>query len=84
MPSTGTPSSQTVRGARGASLFVDGGRPSGKDDAARRELADEPVGDVVGMELAVDVLLADPARDQLRVLRAEVEDQDAVVAHSIR
>jgi hypothetical protein len=36
------------------------------------------------MKLAVDVLLADPARDQLRILRAEVEDQDAVVAHSIR
>jgi hypothetical protein len=36
------------------------------------------------MELAVDVLLAHPARDQLRVLRAEVEDQDAVAGHSIR
>jgi hypothetical protein len=36
------------------------------------------------MKLAVDVLLAHPARDQLRVLRAEVEDQDAIVAHSTR
>ena len=30
------------------------------------------------MDLAVDALLADPARDQLRELRAEVEDQDAI------
>src|SRR5207253_785617 len=29
-----------------------------------------------GMELAIDVQLADPAGDQLRVLRPEVEDQD--------
>ena len=28
------------------------------------------------MDLAVDVLLADAARDELRVLAAEVEDED--------
>ena len=28
------------------------------------------------MDLAVDALLADAARDELRVLRAEVEDED--------
>ncbi len=64
--------------------LVHRGGSAGEDDPARRELADEAVGDVVGMKLAVDVLLAHPARDQLRVLRAEVEDQDAVVGHSIR
>ena len=31
-----------------------------------------------GMDLAVHAALAHAARDQLRVLRAEVEDQDAV------
>jgi hypothetical protein len=30
------------------------------------------------MDLAVDAEFADPARDQLRVLRAEVEDQNPV------
>ena len=34
--------------------------------------------DVPGMNLAVDAQLAHAARDQLGVLRAEVEDQDAV------
>ncbi len=34
--------------------------------------------DVPGMDLAVDAELAHAARDELRVLRAEVEDEDAV------
>ena len=34
--------------------------------------------EVARLDLAVDVLLADAARDQLRELGAEVEDQDAV------
>ena len=46
----------------------------------RAEIAHEPVGHVGGMNLAVDLRLAHPARDELRVLRAEVEDQDALVA----
>ena len=35
------------------------------------------------MDLAVDPLLADAARDELRVLRAEVEDQDQVRGSSL-
>jgi hypothetical protein len=38
------------------------------------------------MELAVDAALADAASDQLRVLRAEVQDQDTVgmdVVHEV-
>jgi len=31
------------------------------------------------MDFAVDAGFADPARDQLRVLRAEVEDENLVV-----
>src|SRR5262249_9045874 len=55
------------------------GRTTRQDDPARRELADEPVGNVVGMELAVDVRFAHATRDQLGVLGAEIEDEDPVV-----
>ncbi len=58
---------------------VDRGRAAGQDDAARLELADEAVGDVVRVQLAVHVRLAHAPRDQLGVLRAEIEDQDLVV-----
>jgi hypothetical protein len=47
-----------------------------ENDAPGRELADEGIVDVVGMDLAVDVRLAQAARDELRVLRAEIEDED--------
>ena len=50
-----------------------------QDDPLRRELADERIADVVRMDLAVHVRLAHAPRDQLRDLRAEVEDQDLVV-----
>jgi hypothetical protein len=40
------------------------------------KLADEGVADVVGVDLAVDVRLAHAARDELRDLGAEVEDED--------
>ncbi len=57
-------------------------RAAREHDALRREAADEIVADVVRMDLAVDVRLAQAARDQLRVLRAEVEDQDPGVRRS--
>src|SRR5688500_1982933 len=60
-------------------LVVDARVAAGKDDAARRERADEVVTDIVGMDLAVDLRFAQPTRDELRDLRSEVEDQDAVV-----
>ena len=37
-------------------------------------------GHVGRMDLAVDLRLAHAARDQLRVLRAEIEDEDVLVA----
>ena len=46
------------------------------------EVADERVADVAGMDLAVDAGFAHAARDQLRVLRAEVEDEDLFVMHA--
>ena len=76
MPSTGTPTLHTALGARGVSPSVTLSRAAGENDPGGRELADERVGDVERMDLAVDVELAHAARDELRVLRAEVEDQD--------
>ena len=52
---------------------------AGKDDAARREFAHEVGRDIVGVKLTVDVSLAYATRDQLGVLGAEIEDQDAIV-----
>ena len=51
---------------------------AGEDDAARAERADVGVAHVPGVDLAVDARLAHAARDELRVLGAEVEDQDPV------
>src|SRR5205085_2955608 len=49
---------------------------AGKDDAARGEGLDLLERHRAGVDLAVDVQLADAAGDQLRVLRAEIEDED--------
>ena len=56
---------------------VDAGRAAGEDDAARLQLGDARGRQVVAHDLAEDVLFADAAGDELAVLRAEVEDQDA-------
>ncbi len=63
-------------------VLVYGGRAAREDDAARSEVADEGLADVEGMQLAIHLRLPDPARDQLRVLRAEVEDEDLVAHYS--
>ena len=80
MPSTGTPSVHTTSGRAAGALVVHALVAARQDDAPRRERADERVVHVPGMDLAIDVRLAQAARDQLRHLRAEVEDQDAGVA----
>ena len=49
--------------------------PPRQDDPRGREVADERIADVVGMDLAIHVQLADAARDELRVLGTEIEDQ---------
>ena len=51
-----------------------------EDDSLRLEAPDELVGNVVRMDLAVDLGFADPAGDELRVLRPEIENQDFLVA----
>jgi hypothetical protein len=48
---------------------------AGEDHSARAEAAHEIVADVVRVDLAVDLRFADPAGDELRVLRSEVQDE---------
>ncbi len=52
--------------------------PARQDDSARRELRDLGRIVVPGPDLAIDADLADAPRDQLCVLRTEIEDQDLV------
>ncbi len=59
----------------GAPGFVHARRAAGEDQALGREFADALGRDVVPDDLAVDVVLAHAAGDQLGVLRAEVENQ---------
>jgi hypothetical protein len=58
-------------------LVGDGLRAAREDDALRLPLADVVAGDVPGQDFAEHALLAHAARDELGVLGAEVEDQDA-------
>ncbi len=60
----------------GAPSLVDRRRPARQDDAGGTHLAELGDRDVVRDDLGVDVTLADPPRDQLRVLRPEVDHQD--------
>ena len=62
----------------GAQGLVGRGGAAREDDRGGREAGDEQVVDGAGVDLAVDAVLAHAARDQLGVLRAEVEDQDAL------
>ena len=66
---------RVVSGAR-APLGEDARGATRQDDAARREGADRLGLHRAGVDLAVDAQLAQPARDELRVLRPEVEDED--------
>ena len=58
--------------------FVHTRGPAGQDDAGRRKGADVVERHPVGVDLAVDLMLAHPSRDQLRHLRSVIEDQDLV------
>jgi hypothetical protein len=53
-------------------------RAAREDDPARPPRADPIERPVVRMDLAVDLVLAQPAGDELRVLGAEIQDQDPV------
>ena len=60
--------------------FVDGRRASGEDDASGRVALDFFQRGGAGENDGEDVLFADAARDELGVLRAEVEDDDRLVS----
>src|SRR5262245_5870631 len=62
---------------RGA-VSIHAGRPAGKDDAAWGEFTHASRRNVVPHNFAVHMLLAHPAGDELGVLRAEVENEDAL------
>ena len=62
-------------GLRGVGV-VDAGGAAGEDDAARVQREDLGERRGAGEDDGEDVELADAARDELRVLRAEVEDDD--------
>ena len=55
---------------------VHAGRAAGQDDGQRLLGEDLVGGERMGNDLGVQMRLADPARDQLCVLRAEVDDQN--------
>ncbi len=63
------------RGARQRGRF----RATGQDDALGAKRRDLGRVVVPGPDFAVDAQLADAAGNQLRVLRAEIEDEDLVV-----
>jgi hypothetical protein len=63
--------------ARGA-LAGDRFRAAGEDHAAGAERLDRGGGGAPAVDLAVDAEFAHAPRDELRVLRAEVENQDAL------
>ena len=56
--------------------LVNAGRAAGEDDRQRIELADSFRGDVVADDPREGMMLANPARDELDVLGAEIEDED--------
>src|SRR5205823_3173422 len=57
--------------------LIDARRTAGENDAARLHFTHALRRDVIAHDLAEDVVLAHPSSDELAVLRAEVEDQDA-------
>ena len=65
----------------GRAGFVDGRRASGEDDAAGRVALDFFERGRAREDDGEDVLFADAARDELGVLRAEVEDDDRLGFH---
>uniref|UniRef100_A0A6J5ZPU7 Unannotated protein n=1 Tax=freshwater metagenome TaxID=449393 RepID=A0A6J5ZPU7_9ZZZZ len=61
---------------------MDGSRPAGEDQPLRSAGANLGCPHVVRQQLREDAALANPARDQLRVLPAVVENNNFVVGHA--
>ena len=58
-------------------LVVNARRAARKNDALGRELLDFRRRDIAAHDLGINLTLADAPGDDLRVLRAEIEDEDA-------
>ena len=72
-----------LRRARRA-LFVHGFRAAGEDHRLRLHLGKSGFGLLERHDLGIDALLAHPARDQLRHLTAEIDDQNLVMRRGHR
>ena len=59
--------------------LIDRIRATREDDAVRLEVADEFFGYVEGMHLAINLMLAHTAGNQLADLGAEIENEDFLV-----
>ena len=69
----------------GGILRCDAGGPAGEDHRFRIEACRQNrVGAVVGVDLAVDAHFPKAARDKLRHLTAEIDNQDALVLGRLR
>ncbi len=71
------------RGRARAARFRNRGRPAGEDHRLGLQPREGLARPGERMDLAIDAGLAHPARDQLRHLRAEVDDEDDVVLHAV-
>ena len=60
-------------------FFVNAVGAAREDDAFGGQFGDAFGGDVMANDLAIHILFANAAGDQLRVLRSKIEDQDALV-----
>ena len=69
---------ERIRGAR-CVFIVDGGWAAREDHGFRRKFREGLGGALIGDDLAIDARLTDAAGDQLRHLRAEIDDQNLVV-----
>ncbi len=70
------PKAENFGVALGRARLVHAGRAARKDNPPRGQFADPLGRDVVADDLAIDLLLPHPPGDQLRILRAKIQDQD--------
>ena len=73
-----------VGGGLGGLFLVHALGPAAQDDAGGGQVPDLLEGDRAGVDFTVDLALAYPPRDELGVLRAEVEDEDRLTRHGSR
>ena len=84
MPSTGTPASNNSFGASGASLSSTEAGPPDRITAVGLHPREGLGGLLVRHDLGIDLLLAHPARNELRHLGAEIDDENLVVQNVVR